>query len=246
METDKPIQAHTTRTENLPLQTALSVSSRTSLGTVLADLANVTTARTLLGMTVGGLSSWLQRERKTIPSAASAAQISAHLAKLIPHYWTPDLTDAQMRSKFQDFCCDLAGVTEAGLSAACLAYRRNASNNFFPTPGKLLVLCVDDIDERKRRVALVDRAEEILASPVEAVVDDAGPRRSAAEILAAHGLDAAPQRRPVDEVVSELRTSRPEPISDALRQSLERLKATPIAQDARAMQEKLAERVVTG
>lgn len=151
----------TARTDQ-PLQTALSASSRKCLVSCLTELTNADAIRTLLTMTPHGLRSWLAGQRKKLGPAATPAQIQAQLAKLIPHYWTPDLTEAQMRSKFQDFCCDLEGVSVAGIEQACIAYRRDPKSEFFPKPGQLLALCKDDIAERKRTVRALGEAERIV------------------------------------------------------------------------------------
>lgn len=245
MEQAKTAQPLTVKTENLPLQTALSEDSRRRLGSILLEMTNVIEVRTILTMTVAGLRSWLQRQRAMVPRAATPAEIGAELATLIPHYWTPDLNDFQMRSRAADFYADLEGVSVAGIKAAVIAYRRDPKNEFYPKTGKMRALCADDIQDRKRKLLALDKAEREIETATDANVEPTreGPLRSPAEILAAHGIATEPASRPKDDVIAEIRSGRPESVSDALRQSLERLKAKSSPQDARAMQEKLAERM---
>lgn len=173
--------------ENQTLSIALSESSRKLLVSAVLEIASPETVRKLATRGVFEIKCWLDQQRSRIAPEATQAQVSAHLAKLIPHYWQPDMTDAQMRSRFLDFCSDLKGVTENGMAMACAAYRRDAKSKFFPTPGALLALCADDIRGRKATMKAIDDAERALADEAPSEPERVAPLPSAAEVLRKHG-----------------------------------------------------------
>lgn len=207
------------RTAQLP-QTALSAPLRTQLASTLGDLVSLTTKQSLLTMTRHDLRSWVRQERDKIPPAATPAQIGAQLATLIPHYWQPDLSDAQMRSKFHDFYCDLEGVTVAGIVAAVVAYRRNPKSEYFPKPGPFRALCEDDIRERFKRFDALNKVEHLVNSrddsePQPDSLDDETVARRRAILEGALGrMPAAAE--PVHDLPRRPRDERP--ISDELRE----------------------------
>jgi hypothetical protein len=86
------------------------------------------------------------RERSVVPAtgSATASQIRKHLAVLSLCYPQQEMSEAQANLKFQIFCDDLAQFPERVIAAACLAYRRDPKNTFFPTPGQLYALCKEE------------------------------------------------------------------------------------------------------
>jgi len=127
-----------------------------------------------------------------------------------------------MRSRFLDFCFDLEGVTEAGLEAACIAYRREPKNKFFPTPGALLELCKDDIRERMVKIKAIDNAANAITVGLAKSDDRVSPLPSVAEVLLKHGKQVPWKVPPVpDGPDDEAPAPKPDqrPITDGLRDS---------------------------
>lgn len=103
-----------------------------------------------------------------------------------------------------------------GMEAACAAYRRNPKNSFFPTPGKLLELCADDIRERKRAIMAIDKAAHALTQGLAAAPERVVPLPSVDEVLRKHGhaepFTVVPKAPSVLDI-------EPQPITDELRNS---------------------------
>lgn len=128
----------------------------------------------------------LKQLRVELTREATPTEIITYLVALSVHYWTPDLTESQQKSKFQDFCYDLKGVTVRGIRDACTAWRQS-ENVHFPKPGQMLALCRDDIRTRAEDERGLDRLEAILdGEPPRLELKVASPQTIAA-ILEKHG-----------------------------------------------------------
>lgn len=92
------------------------------------------------------------------------------------------MTPEQAKQKFGDFFADLAGVTEPGLAAACRAYRTNPANTYFPTPGKLLALCNDDLSETVKLNNGIAKIQALLDEP--GASEEAQPMATVRDIAA--------------------------------------------------------------
>lgn len=54
------------------------------------------------------------------------------------HYWRPDYTPEQARLVIEDYLDDLADFLPSEIERACMTFRRNPENKFFPKSGELL------------------------------------------------------------------------------------------------------------
>lgn len=75
-----------------------------------------------------------------VPSASLSASDETKLRALVrlsSHYWRPGATPAQGEAILEDFLTDLSDMSADTVERACMAYRMNGQNRFFPTPGQL-------------------------------------------------------------------------------------------------------------
>lgn len=93
------------------------------------------------------------------PARASVADFVAQLGRLSLHYWRPEYSVGQARLLYDDFARDLADTTPFELESGCRAWRMNAKNRFFPTPGQLREAMSREVG---LRVAVKRRAEFLL------------------------------------------------------------------------------------
>lgn len=246
---DQALQSTTENRTNLPAIHLPPQSRNVLMRELAGTVFSLEKAREVASMPPSALPKLIENERSKLGTTISREQCDeclSDLALLLPR--------ANMAPEDVDRMLDLyygllveRGVTVAMLRSACKEIAMAPAKGkpkFYPDPGELYERCRDEALTRQKALRALESASQVLALPPPPE-EAYGPLRPPAEILAAHGIDAEPPRRPTAEVVAEIRASRPESISDALRQSLERLKPKPTPQDARAMQETLAERMGT-
>lgn len=71
--------------------------------------------------------------------------IAALLAKLAVHYYAPDFTEAQAKSKITDLVNDLIGFGMYEIEQAVNAYRQDANERFFPTGSGPLIKRIREV-----------------------------------------------------------------------------------------------------
>jgi hypothetical protein len=59
------------------------------------------------------------------------------LAKLAFHYWSPKLSEAEEKHRWDDYLSDLEAFSVYQVQLACAEWRRSAETHF-PTPGQLI------------------------------------------------------------------------------------------------------------
>jgi hypothetical protein len=69
--------------------------------------------------------------------AAKNKTILAMLARLALVYWRPDFNEGQLHQLYAIYLEDLRDLPLKAVEEACIAWRRNGANKFFPTPGEL-------------------------------------------------------------------------------------------------------------
>lgn len=95
------------------------------------------------------------------------------------------MTEGMAKSLLADFLSDLEPYTVLEIQTAIATYRRDPDNRFFPTPGALIGIM--DRHRRERSAQRGSRLPTFRASDYPEISSDQRPRRTAAEILAAHG-----------------------------------------------------------
>lgn len=106
---------------------------------------------------------------------------TAALLKLSSHYWRPDATPTQAAEVIEDFMEDLSHLTPDDVERACMRYRMNQENRFFPTPGQLLGALKSSFDLPKSRLPAFRPYQD----------PERRATKSVAEILAESGQVAA-------------------------------------------------------
>lgn len=66
------------------------------------------------------------------------------------------MTDGERRVWFDEWCKDLAKLSDAEIAYACQRYRQNQQNRFFPNSGQLIALSQPAFDQKARRYAPLD------------------------------------------------------------------------------------------
>lgn len=106
---------------------------------------------------------------------ATVREFAGQLGKLALHYWRPDFTPDQAKLMYGDFITDLDGVTAQELADACQEWRLDPLNKFFPTPGMLRELCLDRLNDRRRRKVGAEYLLTLLAEGAPAGTDRSDP-----------------------------------------------------------------------
>lgn len=76
----------------------------------------------------------------TAPKSSPADRVRkvVALTKLRSHFYQPGQTEAQIKGVIDDMLADLDHISPYEVEDACVAYRRDPANKFFPTPGQLI------------------------------------------------------------------------------------------------------------
>lgn len=77
---------------------------------------------------------------ETLLIPANDLQIAPHLAMLRLHFPIADLSEEAICKLMKDYLADLSGYPADIIELACVEYRRNGQNLYFPKVGQLLEL----------------------------------------------------------------------------------------------------------
>lgn len=138
----------------------------------------------------------------TGPKTITMRDVVELVGRLSLQYWRPNFSPEQAKLLFQDFAQDLAGLTREELAQACLEWRRDPENRFFPTSGQLRGVADHILRRRARDRAAAERLLAILDTPEEGT-DAPVSRRSSADILAAR-RPAPPQHGDARALIDDL------------------------------------------
>lgn len=87
-------------------------------------------------------------------------EIAAIVARLLNHYWVPDLPSEVWQAQFEDWLYDLGEFTPALVADACTRFRRQPGNRR-PVPGDIRTFCVEMRHEsREHQLAITDRRDQ--------------------------------------------------------------------------------------
>lgn len=74
------------------------------------------------------------------------------LTKLRSHFYQPGQTEPQIRGVIDDMLADLDHLSAYQVEDACMKYRRDGANKFFPTPGQIIDALKDKFADPPRRL----------------------------------------------------------------------------------------------
>ena len=148
-----------------PATRTFSITSKPKLVSILAGtVTSIDTARKLADLSLMELRVWLTSQSLRLGELITRPEMADVLARLSLHFHRPDFGPAQASLIVSDFMADLTGATAAMVDEACGVYRRDPANKFFPTPGMLLQHMRDDIHQRRKELAAMDRVRDLLAA----------------------------------------------------------------------------------
>lgn len=138
-------------------------NSGSQLLKTLVGVVNLETARILIQQgSSKELHDWLMAKRRAVGTAITRVEMAAILARLALHYVRPDFNQTHVDLIVDDFMDELAGANLEMIRDAARCWLREPDNRFFPTPGGLLQYCEADIRQRRKDVAALDSALEML------------------------------------------------------------------------------------